>query len=289
MSVKYPLVSVTIPVYNGENTIQLAINSLIHQTYGNWKCIIVNDCSTDRTAEILKNYEPDSRFKIINLKANMGRGNARQVALDNAEGDYIAFLDADDFYHPNKLKSQIDVFKKYPEISLCSTGVASIDKSYNIRTYRGFSKVEKVHYNFNSRIYPSPPASCMIRLDLAKNNMYNTQLDVGEDNDFIFKCLAGKHYYIINQILYYYLELGVVSYKKYILYQVKYLKSVIDTSSGLILVTRVSIEVSKLVIKIIGALILGPDFFIMKRGTLFKQTDDKEIESVLRTLNSNNK
>jgi glycosyltransferase involved in cell wall biosynthesis len=279
-----PLVSVTMPVYNGERTIQLAINSLLHQTYPNWKCIIVNDCSTDGTGEILKKYESDLRFKIIHLSKNKGRGNARQIALENAEGDYLAFLDADDFYHPEKLEWQVKAFHDYPNITVCSTGVGSFDNNYKLRTYRGFTQ-NNYGSNYKSKLYPGFPASCMIKLSIAQKNTYNLLLDVGEDNDFIFKCLFGKDYYVINQILYYYEEIGVVSYRKFVSYQIKYIYTLITTISGSQLLFSLSKEIPKLIVKCVGALFLGVDYFILKRGPIASEYDISEYNRILSILN----
>lgn len=279
-----PLVSVTMPVYNGERTIQLAINSLLHQTYPNWKCIIVNDCSTDGTGEILKKYESDLRFKIIHLSKNKGRGNARQVALENAEGDYLAFLDADDFYHPEKLEWQVKAFHDYPNIVLCSTGVGSFDKEYKLRTFRGLLK-NSYGNNYKSKLYPGFPASCMIKLKIAQINSYDTILDVGEDNDFIYKCLLNKDYYIVNKILYYYEEIGVVSFKKFVSYQLKYIYTLITTSNGSQLLFSLSKEIPKLIVKCVGGLFLGVDYFILKRGRIASEYYISEYNRILSILN----
>lgn len=281
-----PLVSVTMPVYNGERTIQLAINSLLNQSYKNWLCVIVNDCSTDGTAEILSKYENDSRFKIIHLPVNKGRGNARQVALDNAEGEFLAFLDADDFIHPEKLELQVKAFNENKNITLCSTGVGSFDNKYKLRTYRGFSANGNLFSNFSSKIYPSPPASTMVRMNVAKSNFYNTQLEVGEDNDFIYKCLCGGGYYIINKILYYYEEIGVVSYRKFVSYQLKYINTLIITSNGIQLFLSLSKEIPKLFIKCLVGLFLGPDYFLMKRGKHVTKDDLNQYSQILIDLKS---
>ena len=277
---KSPLVSVTMPVFNGGRTIELAINSLLNQTYSNWKCIIVNDCSTDGTKNILKKYESDFRFKIIHLFENKGRGNARQVALENAEGDFLAFLDADDFYHPEKLRLQVNAFLDNPKIVLCSTGVGSFDNCYKLRTYRGFLQ-NSYGSNYQLKLYPGPPASCMIKLNIARRNVYNLRLDVGEDNDFIFKCLLGEDYYVINRILYYYEEIGVVSYGKFVRYQLKYISTLMTTSSGSQLFISLSREIPKLIIKCVVGLFVGSDYFLIKRG---KQVNNDHIIQYNQTL-----
>lgn len=102
------LCSVIMPAYNSEKYIAEAIESVIKQTYKNWELIIVNDASTDRTEKIIKSYQKkDKRIKLISLPKNQGVANARNTAIQNAEGRYIAFLDADDYWEKEKLQDQI--------------------------------------------------------------------------------------------------------------------------------------------------------------------------------------
>lgn len=104
------LCSVIMPAYNCEKYIAEAIESVIKQTYKNWELIIVNDASTDDTEKIIKSYqEKDKRIKLISLTENQGVANARNTAIQNSEGRYIAFLDADDIWQKNKLQKQIQI------------------------------------------------------------------------------------------------------------------------------------------------------------------------------------
>src|SRR4051794_25662018 len=91
------LVSIITPAYNCEEFISEAIDSVLAQTYINWEMIIVNDKSTDNTEKIVNDYiQLDTRIKVINLSENSGAAVARNKALENANGRYIAFLDSDD-------------------------------------------------------------------------------------------------------------------------------------------------------------------------------------------------
>lgn len=106
------LCSVIMPAYNCEKYIAEAIESVIKQTYKNWELIIVNDASTDDTEKIIKSYqEKDKRIKLISLTENQGVANARNTAIQNSEGRYIAFLDADDYWEKEKLQEQITFMK----------------------------------------------------------------------------------------------------------------------------------------------------------------------------------
>ncbi len=103
------LVSVIIPTYNSENYIIDTIASVQNQTYKNWEILLVDDGSTDNTiAVISKLKEVDNRIEVTILDKNSGTGVARNEALRKAQGKYIAFLDADDLWKPDKLQKQID-------------------------------------------------------------------------------------------------------------------------------------------------------------------------------------
>nr|WP_246521273.1 MULTISPECIES: glycosyltransferase family 2 protein [Ornithinibacillus] len=103
-----PLISVITPAYNAERFIGETIESVLCQTYSNWEMIIVDDCSTDRTVAYIQEYaKKDSRIKLIQLKTNSGSAIARNTAMENASGRYIAFLDSDDLWYPEKLERQL--------------------------------------------------------------------------------------------------------------------------------------------------------------------------------------
>lgn len=104
-----PLVSILIPTFNSENFISEAIRSVQNQTYTNWEIIVVDDCSTDATLSLIVELAlKDSRIHYSKLDVNSGTGAARNLALAAAKGQYIAFLDADDLWKPNKLELQIN-------------------------------------------------------------------------------------------------------------------------------------------------------------------------------------
>jgi teichuronic acid biosynthesis glycosyltransferase TuaG len=103
------MVSIITPSYNSEKFISDTIQSAQNQTYSNWEMIIVDDCSTDRTVEIIQKFiDNDTRIQLIKLNKNSGTGIARNIALQEASGRYIAFLDSDDLWKPEKLSKQID-------------------------------------------------------------------------------------------------------------------------------------------------------------------------------------
>ncbi len=114
-------VSIIIPVYNAEKFISKTIDSVLSQTYENWEILIMNDKSTDNSYNIIQEYaRRDSRIRLVNTEKNMGVVRGRNFLTDMAEGEYIAFLDADDYWHKDKLKKQIS-FMKEGDISISCT------------------------------------------------------------------------------------------------------------------------------------------------------------------------
>ena len=102
-----PLVSVIVPVYNVAPYLREALDSAVHQTYHNIEIILVDDGSTDGSGSICDEYCSDSRVQVIHQE-NRGVSNARNVGLDRAAGDFIAFLDSDDAYHPEFVQRMLD-------------------------------------------------------------------------------------------------------------------------------------------------------------------------------------
>ncbi|UTR11812.1 glycosyltransferase [Evansella sp. LMS18] len=102
------LVSVITPAYNAEKFIHNTIKSVLAQTYSKWEMIVVDDCSTDSTVKIVREYmQQDERIKLIQLKKNSGPAVTRNTAIKNARGRYLAFLDSDDQWYPEKLEKQL--------------------------------------------------------------------------------------------------------------------------------------------------------------------------------------
>lgn len=108
------MISIIMPAYNAAETISESIDSVLQQSYSNWELLIINDCSSDNTVDIVKKYiKKDHRINLINKSKNEGVAFARNSGLDIAKGDYIAFLDSDDKWLPHKLEIQLDMINKY--------------------------------------------------------------------------------------------------------------------------------------------------------------------------------
>lgn len=103
-----PLVSIITPMFNSASTINDTIRSVLSQTYENWEMIVVDDCSTDGSPDLVEKCSlQDDRVKILRLDSNSGAAVARNAALDVAHGRFIAFLDSDDKWYASKLEKQV--------------------------------------------------------------------------------------------------------------------------------------------------------------------------------------
>ncbi len=117
---KSPIVSVIMTVYNGEQYLAQAIDSVRRQSLDNFEFVIVDDGSNDRTPEILAEAQADPRIKVIS-RPRIGRARALNVAWTRARGAYIANLDVDDLAEPTRLEKQLAFLRQHPEIGLLGT------------------------------------------------------------------------------------------------------------------------------------------------------------------------
>lgn len=133
------LISIITPTYNSGKYIGETIKSVLSQTYENWELLIADDCSKDNTAYIVNEFN-DSRIKYLKLDKNVGAATARNTVLEKAKGKFIAFLDADDMWKPEKLERQL-MFMLGNQAGFSFT-------SYEILK-NGRNKVVKVPYKLN--------------------------------------------------------------------------------------------------------------------------------------------
>ena len=126
---KKDLISVIMAVYNCASTLREAIDSILNQTYTNWEFIICDDCSTDNTLEVVREYEkkyPD-KFKVIQNEVNSKLSFSLNHCLKYADGEFIARMDGDDISVPERFEKQIRYLKEHPDVDLCSTLVQRFD------------------------------------------------------------------------------------------------------------------------------------------------------------------
>ena len=146
------MVSVIVPIYNVEQYLRRALDSILSQTHKDWEAILVDDGSTDSSGRIAEEYDVcDSRFKVVH-KPNGGQSDARNVGLQHASGEFLLFLDADDFLHPQLMTLCLEAIGRDGSDIVCFT----YDRNYRtLALVKQFLHLDapKPHYEF----YKQPP------------------------------------------------------------------------------------------------------------------------------------
>jgi teichuronic acid biosynthesis glycosyltransferase TuaG len=183
------------PAYNGEKYIDQAINSILEQTYSTWELLIVNDGSTDKTESILEEFrQKDPRIKVYLLAKNRGKPSiAKNIALQETKGKYIAFLDSDDLWMSEKLQRQVTLMEEHTDIGLTYTGGYWIDQDNQmIKTFLpqypdGMNlKNMLTRYELNNQ-------SVMITKEALNNTLqfFNEKILIGEDYNLFMHIIAA--------------------------------------------------------------------------------------------------
>lgn len=139
-----PLVSAIVPTYNSQNTIINCIDSILNQTYTNIEIIIVDDGSTDNTVKLINEFSIGKEKTHIIEQSNRGPSSARNTGINYAHGEYIAFLDSDDEWYPNKIEKQIQLYKKNKDAVLISCSY-SIGEQFTQK--RQSNCIRKISFN----------------------------------------------------------------------------------------------------------------------------------------------
>lgn len=207
-------ISVIIPIYNCEKYLDRCLESLIHQTYKNLEIILINDGSTDKTSIICDKYaSKDTRIRYVNIQ-NSGVSNARNIGIEHSTGEYISFIDADDFLELNTYEECIDIINKEN---------LDILKFLYIREYGKFKKEtkfkcvtnKKINYKkYNTEIYLNAfscddfisVSNAIIKKELVKDIRFDTKLQRAEDFLFMMKAIdKSANIYLLDKIFYHYI------------------------------------------------------------------------------------
>ncbi|MCL1469349.1 glycosyltransferase family 2 protein [Argonema antarcticum A004/B2] len=195
-----PLVTVVIPTYNRANLIVRATDSVIKQTYNNLEIIVVDDASTDNTAEVIKAIK-DPRIRYIVYEKNGGSDKARNTGIEAATGEYIAFLDSDDVWLPNKIELQVATIQNAsdPEKAVIYTQVKN-DKGYEVtiqpnRAKKDTESLADYMFVYNGFIQTS---TIMLSRQLAMSVPFRSGISPHEDLDVFLRLeeAGGKYIFI---------------------------------------------------------------------------------------------
>lgn len=191
-------VSVIIPVYNSSKYIKECLDSVIKQTYKNLEIIIVDDNSTDNSIEIIKSYN-DKRIKIIESKENVGAAESRNKGIDAATGDYLCFIDSDDFWKLNKIEKQVR-FINNKEFIYAGYSYYKKGRTHSVKVPKQIDYNESLK---NTTIFTSTVMFNMKKLK--KEEIYMPNIRRGQDQATWWKVLKkGIKAYGINEVLAFY-------------------------------------------------------------------------------------
>lgn len=187
-----PRVSVLMPAYNAEKYIGEAIESILNQTFNDFEFIIIDDCSTDRTWEIIQQYaKKDGRIlslqndKNLKLSATLNRG------IGLAKGKYIARMDADDWSYPDRLKKQVDFMEEHLEIGISGGTMEVCDVNLVTQGYRQYDLTDAVIRRNIFKYSPFSHPLIILRADVFKEDVFGSRIEYNlgfvEDYELYFR------------------------------------------------------------------------------------------------------
>lgn len=185
------LISIVVPVYNAERWIENALDCLLKQTYQQFEIIIVDDCSTDRSMELLEKIQ-DARIKVFRNEKNSGPAFARNQGIKNAAGRYLAYMDADDLCDATKLEKQITFMRK-TGCAFCFTGYEFAGED-GVRNGRIVHVPEKITYHEALRNTTISTITVMFDRSQISDEVLYMPLDArGEDTATWWKILRNGY------------------------------------------------------------------------------------------------
>lgn len=193
------LVSIIIPVYNRAHLIEETLLSVLHQTYENWECIVVDDWSTDNIKELIaSDVFRDSRFKFYERPFNKRKGanSCRNYGVEKSIGDFLLFLDSDDMLKNNCLKTRLDVFVKFPFLDFAIFSMGLI-KNNKIENYK-YPDLTNANREELISLFITGPLPWNMTRPLWKRNFFlnqigfNEELDMFDDDEFNLRVIYSS-------------------------------------------------------------------------------------------------
>ena len=213
---KVPVLTIVMPIYNGEKYLREAINSVLGQTFDDYELLIINDGSTDRTMDIISS-NTDKRIRILNNPRNLGIARCRNLGLELAKGDFLGWTDCDDLNMPTRFEEQINFLQNNPEYGGCGTWLCRFKGSKIMYVSKALKNPEAINASLLFKPATIPNATVILKMsELRKYKLfYNPDLPIGEDYDFIFRCSQHFKFTNIQKVLYKYRDSETSIMKKF--------------------------------------------------------------------------
>ena len=186
------MVSIVMPTYNAVKYIQGAVESVLRQTYTDWELLIVDDGSTDGTEQMIQNLiKMDERVKLVKNRENIGVAETRNRGVELAKGEWIAFLDSDDIWHPNKLQEQLELYQRNG-MPFIFTGSGFMDENGKLLNYE-LSVPQIIGYKELLKQNVISCSSVLIKKELAKKYPMEHSEKMHEDFAVWLSILKQEH------------------------------------------------------------------------------------------------
>ncbi len=184
------LVSIIMPAYNAATFIQETIQSVINQTHQNWELLIVDDASTDDTIAQVQAFE-DKRIRLITLATNSGAAIARNTAIEQSRGEYLAFLDSDDLWVADKLEKQLTFMKEHGYVFTCTEhGVleenGEISEIKTVKTKASYMDILKNNAGNSTIMYNCQVLGKYYSPDIKRRNDITMWLQVIKNTPYLY-------------------------------------------------------------------------------------------------------
>ncbi|MDD6388172.1 MAG: glycosyltransferase family 2 protein [Bacilli bacterium] len=208
-------ISIIVPVYNAQKYLKKCINSIINQTYKNIEILLINDGSIDNSLEICKEYEKkDSRIIVINKK-NKGVSNTRNVGIKKSTGDYIVFIDSDDWFELDAIETMYNIIKEK------NLDMVRFNYQINGKPQTSYTNVTDFEKNILNGNIPAYVCIFIFKKQFIKNILFKEDISMMEDTTFIVELLEKKPKLLLSdKVIYNYylredsLSRGKKNYKK---------------------------------------------------------------------------
>jgi len=201
----HPIVSIIMPVYNAREYVAESIDSIRSQTIKRWELLIIDDHSTDGSWKILQDYaKRDKRIQLFRNRTNLGLVKSLNKIIPYTKGEFVARMDADDISLPNRLKKQIALLRKQPELVACGGQEYIIDTNGVNIAEKHFPTNPKSCYQLIANIMVIQPPVLMARGDIFRTLQYDNHIFKNDDISIHFKLLQHGKFSNVKDIIFKY-------------------------------------------------------------------------------------
>lgn len=275
------MITIGLPFYNDEKFLELAIISILKQSFTDWTLILLDDGSTDGSLKIAQKYaSSDERIQLISDGENKHLAYRLNEIANLAQTKYLARMDADDIMHPERIEKQLEILEKNPNIDVLGTNVYSIDEQNNVQGIRMLYEFKEAKLiDVKGFIHPT----IMAKTAWFSANLYDTKMVKAQDYELWQRTYDSSEFRVYTEPLLFYREFGSNYYKKYFkgYYSKKYVAKKLNNS-------KLYIETYKQLLKGIiyycFSLFGKEDVLLRKRYLLIEDDKKLKAEEILNNI-----